>query len=47
MKKTVDKETGWIIVEDYDEDDDDVDCCAACGNEAYPKCMDSCPLFND
>lgn len=21
--------------------------CRACGNPAYPECMDSCPLFDD
>lgn len=21
--------------------------CAACGNDAYPRCKDSCPLFDD
>ena len=22
-------------------------CCAACGNPAYPQCMDCCSLFDD
>ena len=29
-----------------DEDEGDVGC-DACGNPAYPKCKDSCPLFDD
>ena len=31
----------------HEEDDDMPECCAACGNDAYPHCMDSCPLFDD
>lgn len=47
-RKTWLPDIGWCIVEDdEDEDEDDVDCCQACGNDAYPKCMDSCPLFDD
>lgn len=37
------------ICKAYDEDDDDDGDvgCDACGNPAYPKCKDSCPLFDD
>lgn len=31
--------------EDYD--DAYPECCAACGNEAFPRCMDSCDIFDD
>jgi len=31
-----------------EEDDYDIGAgCAACGNPAYPNCMDSCPLCDD
>lgn len=30
----------------YTEDDEPVGC-RACGNPAWPECMDSCPLFDD
>lgn len=39
--------------EDMESDDDDDDddgmspACSACGNPAYPECMDDCPLFDD
>ena len=49
-RKTWLPDIGWCIVEDDDEDEDEeesVDCCKACGNDAYPHCMDSCPLFDD
>ena len=26
---------------------DEPEGCAACGNPAYPDCMDSCPLYDD
>lgn len=34
---------------DYCTDDDDgmPEGCAACGNPAYPNCMDSCPMYDD
>ena len=28
-------------------DDDIPEGCAACGNPDYPKCCDSCPMFED
>ena len=34
---------GWF----YDRQGDDDPACRACGNPAYPECMDSCPLFDD
>ena len=34
--------------EDDDENFDDMEeGCAACGNPDYPRCKDSCPLFDD
>lgn len=40
-----------IIDEDdeyYDSDNGEYNSgCAACGNPAYPKCMSSCPMFDD
>ena len=33
--------------EEEDEDDDTVECVSWCGNPDYPKCMDSCDLWND
>lgn len=32
---------------DDEEDDDSESGCYACGNDAYPHCKDSCPLFDD
>lgn len=37
---------------DYDEmyettEDDQPFCCVACGNPAYPDCMDSCKIFDN
>lgn len=34
-------------VDDDDDDEDGEEGCDACGNPAYPMCMDSCPLFDD
>ena len=42
VNKTYTREFAW-----YNEDSDDVpEGCAACGGP-YPRCCDSCPLFDD
>lgn len=35
------------VYQEYDGvDDSQPDCCVACGNPAYPDCMDSCKIFD-
>ena len=44
------KEDLYEEVLDYDMDEDEYDgptACDACGNDAWPKCMDACPLYDD
>lgn len=33
--------------EEPKDDDDTVECVSWCGNPDYPKCMDSCELWDD
>ena len=35
------------INDNYICDDDMPECCAACGNPAYPDCQLSCKIFDD
>ena len=35
---------GWTLWKD--DEDGLPECCAACGGD-YPKCRDSCPIFDD
>jgi len=35
-------------IEEFDiEDDEPGEGCTACGNPAYPRCKDSCPMYDN
>lgn len=40
-------DTGVDPYAEYDDDEDYDSGCEACGNPAYPDCMNSCPMFDD
>jgi len=37
----------YIFEVELEGDDDEPACCVACGNPAYPDCMDSCKIFDN